>query len=234
MLLRVIELDLYPILDQLKLEEALLRTNTHNWCLINRGSPPAVVMGISQDLAQVVDQNAHTSRPIPLIRRYSGGGTVVVEPATVLVTLILNHDQINTLPFPKEVLKWTEELYLPAFGTLPFALKENDYAIGDKKCGGNAQYFAKGRFVHHTSFLWDYTPEHMSLLQMPPKMPAYREGRTHQDFLAPLKPFFATQKEFSEAILKAISLKFPMQQLSLPQVEPHLFQDHRKSSFEFT
>ena len=38
----------FPILEQLQLEERLLRTTQRNWCLINQGtSPPAIVMGIS-------------------------------------------------------------------------------------------------------------------------------------------------------------------------------------------
>ncbi|NGX54212.1 MAG: hypothetical protein K1000chlam4_00937, partial [Chlamydiae bacterium] len=36
-----------PIFEQLQLEEALLRADEGNWCLINSGVPPAIVMGIS-------------------------------------------------------------------------------------------------------------------------------------------------------------------------------------------
>lgn len=37
-----------PILQQLQLEEALLRATKHNWFLINEGTPqPSVVMGVS-------------------------------------------------------------------------------------------------------------------------------------------------------------------------------------------
>jgi hypothetical protein len=37
-----------PILQQLQLEEALLRATKHSWFLINEGTPqPSVVMGVS-------------------------------------------------------------------------------------------------------------------------------------------------------------------------------------------
>ena len=37
-----------PILQQLHLEERLLRTSSHNWCIINDGTnQPAIVMGVS-------------------------------------------------------------------------------------------------------------------------------------------------------------------------------------------
>jgi len=44
----VLRLSGMPILQQLRLEEALLRADAGNWFLLNDGTPePAVVMGIS-------------------------------------------------------------------------------------------------------------------------------------------------------------------------------------------
>ena len=43
-----------------------------------------------------------------------------------------------------------------------FNLRENDYIYDDRKFGGNAQSISKNRFVHHTSFLYDYNAELMS------------------------------------------------------------------------
>lgn len=45
----------YPIYDQLKLEEALLRCDTRNFCIFNEGSSPAIVMGISGQVEKLVD-----------------------------------------------------------------------------------------------------------------------------------------------------------------------------------
>ncbi len=229
-MLHTIDLDGLPILEQLKLEEALLRTSDDNYCLINYGSPSAIVMGISAIPDQVIDFKTHLQNPIPIIRRYSGGGTVVIEPTTVLVTLILNHSAFPSAPFPKDVLKWTEQLYRPAFPNLPFSLKENDYAIDNLKCGGNAQYFAKSRIVHHTSFVWDYTASHMQLLKMPPKMPTYRENRTHQDFLYCLNSQFPTPQSFRESILSAFSLNFPLQNMSRDHAFSFTDRPHRTST----
>ena len=45
---RLLRLKQFPILQQLRLEEALLRADSGNWCLLNDGTPdPAIVMGIS-------------------------------------------------------------------------------------------------------------------------------------------------------------------------------------------
>lgn len=45
---RVLRLRGAPILEQLRLEEALLRADSDNWLILNDGTPgPTVVMGIS-------------------------------------------------------------------------------------------------------------------------------------------------------------------------------------------
>ena len=51
----------------------------------------------------------------------------------------------------------------------------SDYVFQQRKFGGNAQAITGKRWLHHTSFLWDYRPEAMALLQHPPKAPEYRE-----------------------------------------------------------
>jgi hypothetical protein len=62
-------------------------------------------------------------------------------------------------------------------------LNENDYCFGDLKVAGNAQAITGGRALHHTSFLWDWKPEHMRLLLPPQKQPEYRRRRSHGAFL---------------------------------------------------
>lgn len=54
-----------------------------------------------------------------------------------------------------------------------------DYAFGERKFGGNAQAITKGRWLHHTSFLWAFQPDRMALLRQPAKAPAYRAVRPH-------------------------------------------------------
>ena len=50
-----------------------------------------------------------------------------------------------------------------------------DYCFGEAKFGGNAQAITRKRWLHHTTFLWDYQPSHMGLLKHPTNAPAYRE-----------------------------------------------------------
>jgi lipoate-protein ligase A len=68
---------------------------------------------------------------IPVIRRFTGGGTVVVDPGTVFVTFICNKDAVADLqPYPKPIMSWSSLLYNKVFrGIEDFHLRENGTCI---------------------------------------------------------------------------------------------------------
>lgn len=210
MTVHFVALNELPIFEQLQLEEALLRTSQQNFCLINRGSPPAIVMGISGKVDELVDDSHYKQNPIPIIRRFSGGGCVLVGKETLFITFIFNKSDVDIGTCPKKLLEWTEELLQPAFGNVPFRVRENDYVIGDKKFGGNAQYFTKDRLLHHTSLLWNFCPHEMNVLKMPPKMPDYRTSRPHGDFLTSLSSHFSSKEAFLSGITRALEERWTL------------------------
>ncbi|KAG0556577.1 hypothetical protein KC19_11G064300 [Ceratodon purpureus] len=225
----------FPILQQLQLEERLLRTTPHNWCLINEGtSPPVIVMGISGKPEQLLDVKAVIRDDVPVIRRFSGGGTVIVDESTVFVTLICRGDAVPVPKlYPRPIMDWTEELYVPAFRSVPgFQLREHDYVFNDKKFGGNAQSITKGRFLHHTSFLWDYQDARMAYLSHPDRAPAYRLARKHSDFICRLKDHLPSREVFVDSVLHAFEQQFSLEETDLERIEqtqplvPHLNSTH--------
>lgn len=187
MRIHLIQLKNVPIYEQLKLEEALLRTDHRSFCIVNFGSPKAIVMGISGKPEELLEIEKVKKDKVPVIKRFSGGGTVVVDEQTLFVTFIFAKNDLEISPFPEPILQWTSALYANAWQIPGFQLKENDFCIGNLKCGGNAQYIKKDRWLHHTSFLWDYEEQNMSYLKVPKKQPKYRENRGHEAFLTKLK-----------------------------------------------
>lgn len=184
----VVNLNSISILEQLQLEEALLRSDENNWCLINSGVQPAIVMGISGKAENLLNVEKVHQDKITVIKRFSGGGTVYVDENTIFVTFICNSSDFSFPPQPHPILEWSYKLYKKFFPFLE--LKENDYTFNDKKVGGNAQYIQKGRWLHHSSFLWDYDVEKMDYLLLPEKRPKYRSDRPHSDFLCSLRPVY--------------------------------------------
>lgn len=227
--LHLLQLDNVPIYDQLAMEEAFLRADNRNVCIINSGSPPAIVMGISGKAENFVDGALWKQSPVPLIKRFSGGGTVFVDASTVFVTWIFNSGDIGVEGCPRAIHKWSEKVYQQAFLGLNMSLQENDYVIGERKFGGNAQYLTKGRWLHHSSFLWDYDPERMRMLVLPKKRPAYRKDRPHDEFLCKLRDHFATIEEVREALITSLKLSFRVQGISKKDIKDVLARPHRKS-----
>lgn len=216
-----------PVLQQLQLEEALLRADDRNWCLINQGSPPAIVMGISGKQELLV----HPENQLPVIRRFSGGGTVVVDENTLFITWICNSHDSRVPGYPDKIHRWTEDLYKSLFDGHSFALRENDYVLGERKFGGNAQYIRKDRWLHHSTLLWSYDPVRMEALLFPPKTPQYRGERSHGDFLCSLNEFFACRNTFLENLQKVCHDKFDVCQVSVEDAMSVLERPHRKATY---
>jgi lipoate-protein ligase A len=93
------------IQDQLVLEEKLLREDNKNYCLINSGTTPTIVMGISGK-AETLLHLDKLPDSIPVLKRFSGGGTVVVDENTVFVTFIRNKADHDFPAYPEPILRW--------------------------------------------------------------------------------------------------------------------------------
>lgn len=126
--MNLIRLKGFPILQQLHLEEELLRTSLDNWCIINDGTnQPTIVMGISGKPSELLEVRPVLRDQIPVVRRFSGGGTVIVDSGTVFVSFICNKDAVPGLqPYPRPIMSWTGLLYNEVFrGVGDFNLREN-------------------------------------------------------------------------------------------------------------
>ena len=207
----LLNLHRYPIFDQLQLEEVLLRTDKRNWCLINIGSPPAVVMGRTQKPEEVVDFDEIQRQHLPLIRRFSGGGCVVIDEKTLFFTLILNEATAQCPLFPQAILSWCHTLIAPAFLPNTLLLQGHDFAFNEKKVGGNAQTIIRNRFLHHISFPWTWEEERMKTLLHPQKEPDYRQKRSHTDFLDQLARYFDSPEVLIARLINTLSVSFNLE-----------------------
>jgi lipoate-protein ligase A len=208
MILHLIRLQGMTIFEQLLLEEQLLREDNRNFCILNEGSSPAIVMGISGKPEELIHIPKAQQLGVPVIQRFSGGGTVIIDENTLFITFVLNKKECSFQGYPEQILKWSESLYKEALQIPGFALRENDFVIHNLKCGGNAQYIKKERFLQHTSFLWDFCPKKMESLLFPPKTPKYREGRCHEDFLCKIQEHLPSKETFFQRIEEKIRLQY--------------------------
>lgn len=228
-IIHLLQLSQYPILAQLQLEEALLRADDRSWCIVNFGTPPAIVMGISGQSEAFINDEKIRNSPLPIIKRFSGGGTVIVDENTLFITFICNAKTLNVPCYPEKVLQWTAQFYETVFPK-GFHLRENDYAIGERKFGGNAQYFRKDRWLHHSSLLWNFHPDRMEYLLQPVKKPKYRNDRNHLDFLCTLHEHEDKPQNIQNNLMQALSSHFQVIEKELEEVIEVINRPHRKAT----
>jgi lipoate---protein ligase len=175
---------------------------------------PFVVLGIGNEVKREVDLEACRSRGISILRRCSGGGTVVQAPGCVNYSLVLRvqpeaglrdlHDtHTRVLERHKGVLTTLLNKEVGIQGT-------SDLTLGALKFSGNAQR-RKQRFVlYHGTFLLKADLDLIeAVLRMPTRQPDYRASRSHRQFLTilPLK---------TDALLRALQKAWQAQ----PAVAP--------------
>lgn len=148
-----------------------------------------IVLGYSSHLKEDVEI-AHTYRDaIPILRRVSGGGTVLQGPGC------LNYAYVGEPLDPIGIEKSSEMVLTHLLEALrplsPQIAGLSDVVVNAKKVVGNAARRRKNAFLYHGSILYQFDLEKMTAyLKLPPKRPAYRHDRSHRDFVANL-PFSA-------------------------------------------
>ncbi|CAL1385741.1 unnamed protein product [Linum trigynum] len=176
---------------------------------------PAIVMGVSGKPAELLELKLVLGDHVPVIKRFTGGGTVIVDEGTIFVTLVCNKDAVPQVqPYPRPIMSWSGTLYDEVFrGIADFQLRENDYVFGNRKFGGNAQSITKNRWIHHTSFLWDYEDRNMDYLKLPSRAPEYRSARDHTEFVCRMREYMQ-RPAFVDRTIKALEAYFSVQPVS--------------------
>jgi len=147
-------------------------------------SSPTVVLGRSGKIEAEVNSAACEQDHVPVVRRESGGGAVVLASGCFNYTLVLNLEQ-------RPQLREVERSYELILQSVIRAAREpamlpigGDLTIMGKKFGGSSQKRSRTTLLHHGTILQNLDLSLVSrYLREPPRSPAYREGRSHPDFL---------------------------------------------------
>jgi lipoate-protein ligase A len=148
-----------------------------------------VVMGRTCD--EDIDVHAAVCQQdnVPVLRRSSGGGTVVQGPGCLNFSLVLSkarHPDLNSITRSYEhILKKTIDA-LKCGGVDAQFRPVCDLVVpsGEKKFSGNAQRRGRGHILHHGTILYRFDLSLVTrYLKMPPRMPDYRSSRSHADFI---------------------------------------------------
>ncbi|MBI4000035.1 MAG: lipoate--protein ligase family protein [Candidatus Omnitrophica bacterium] len=167
-----------------------------------------VVLGYSGKANSEVNVSRCKAKNIPILRRSSGGGTVVQGPGCLNFSLVLEIRKLkplaNIVETNRYMMKQHQKALRPIIGREIEVQGFSDLACETLKFSGNAQR-RKRRFVlFHGTFLLQFNIALIEeLLPVPKKQPSYRENRPHLDFLTNLNVPSKTVKESLQKLWKA-------------------------------
>jgi len=151
-----------------------------------------VVLGYANKLATEVNIGFCRQNTIPILRRCSGGGTVLQGPGLLNYALILRADADGPLHSVTAANRFIMERHRDALSHLLRAPVEiqghTDLTIGGLKFSGNSQRRRKRCLLFHGTFLLHFDIDLIEkALPLPSSEPDYRLSRAHAEFLMNLK-----------------------------------------------
>lgn len=192
--MRYLDLTLPTIAENLALDESLLIA-ADEWgagaaLRIWEPTSLAVVLGASGRWREDVQVERCQADGVAIARRSSGGGTVIVGPGTLNVTVVLPIDAEPGLGAVDRAQQYVLERFaeqLRSQGPAVEVLGLGDLTIDARKFSGSAQRRLRTHFLVHATILYDFPLELVTrYTHLPRRQPAYRAGRTHEDFLVNL------------------------------------------------
>jgi len=149
-----------------------------------------VVLGHSNRLKSDVRVASCREKRIPIMRRISGGGTVLQGPGCLNYSLILKNDARrarNISDTFKHVLERHSRMVEEMCRVKVRLDGISDLTADGLKFSGNAQYRKANFVLVHGTFLLDFDLRLFeAYLPVPAKQPPYRKGRSHLQFVTNL------------------------------------------------
>ena len=195
--------------ENLALDEALLdvaeESGEPTECLrIWESREPAVVIGRSSKVDVETRRDECARRGVPILRRSSGGAAVVIGPGCLMYAVVLSYQR-------RPELALLEEAHRFILGRVAAGVRRvvpgvelqgtSDLAWQGRKFSGNSLRCKRSHLLYHGTILYDFPVELVEqLLGVPPRQPAYRRGRSHDQFVVNLP---ATAETLRQEIVAA-------------------------------
>jgi lipoate-protein ligase A len=163
-----------------------------------------VVLGRGNRAEDWVHADACVMDHVPVVRRDSGGGAVVLSAGCLNYSLVCS---LERRPEWRNVAQSIEDILRPLSAALGTGFrKPGDLVIQERKVSGCAQRRNASCLLHHGTLLYDFDAGLAErYLKMPVRQPDYRKGRSHREFLSNL-PFGA--EEVRERVTVALAKFF--------------------------
>jgi lipoate---protein ligase len=162
----------------------------------------AVVVGAGGSVAIDVNVAACDAAGVPILRRASGGGTVLLGPGCLCFSLVLGYDFAPGLDDIRASNWYVLQRLSGALKPIVPAEFEgmSDLAVGGVKISGNAQQRKRTHFLHHGTLLCGFDLSLIGTYLHPPeRQPDYRRNRSHTEFVMNLPATVSKVKQLLAA-----------------------------------
>ncbi|MBI4473710.1 MAG: lipoate--protein ligase family protein [Acidobacteria bacterium] len=144
-----------------------------------------VVVGALGNINCQVHEDACRADGVPILRRTTGGGAVVVGRGCLSYSLLLSLDARPELRPVGDSYRLILSRIVAALDFPGLRLQGlGDIAITNRKVAGSAQRRGRRALLHHGTILYQFEIAAMErYLKMPKRQPSYRANRSHSDFV---------------------------------------------------
>ncbi|HUQ68504.1 MAG TPA: lipoate--protein ligase family protein [Planctomycetaceae bacterium] len=180
--------------DHLAADEALLKhvdADPSRAALRLWESPTvAVIVGRSNVIDTEVNVAACQADGVPILRRCSGGGAVVIGPACLCYSLALpiteEHRRRGVPAVTADIMQRLADALSDDRRRIEVR-GVSDLVFDARKFSGNSQRWLRNALLHHGTVLYDFDLARVSrYLRFPSRQPDYRSDRAHTEFIANL------------------------------------------------
>lgn len=147
-----------------------------------------VIVGRSNVIEREVNVTACAADGVPILRRMSGGGAVVLGPGCLCYTLALplsEHQPRNITAATADIMQRLAHAFAE-WGRVDVQ-GISDLVFEGRKFSGNSQRWLKRSLLHHGTVLYGFDLTKIEhYLHMPTRRPGYRAERMHSQFVGNL------------------------------------------------
>ncbi len=160
--------------------------NKYNY-LIWQPTETCIVLGRSNQLEESVIIDKCIADEIPIYKRPTGGQAVILSPKMLAVSIA---KAVEKKPSQEYFRQYNEKIIsaLQELGVKDVKYRGiSDIAINDRKIAGTALYRNRHNVFYHAIINVGEDPQIIqNYLKFPPRIPDYRENRSHIEFVTSL------------------------------------------------
>jgi lipoate-protein ligase A len=150
-----------------------------------------VVVGYSNKVLSEINVAACDAKGIPILRRFSGGGSVLQGPGCLNYSLVVRNERLGIPADLTDSYRYVLSRHRELCANHRMEAVEiqgvSDLALDGRKFSGNAQHRKRLCSLFHGTFLLAFDIALIeTYLRMPSRQPDYRHGRSHETFLCNL------------------------------------------------